>query len=372
MRFFATTPFAMEKPVCREFERLEIPYTDISEGRVYFNGDVSVLAKACVNLRSADHIFLELAFFRAQSFDELFDNILKIEWADILSVRGKFQVSAKCARSKLMSVPDVQRIAKLAIIKAMQRRIKKVRFPEDGEAYPIHVHINRDRVTVALDCCGESLHKRGYRVKTAPAPLRETFAAGLLNLIGYYGKKQIFLDPFCGSGTLAIEAAMIALNIAPGMHRNFICENFKNFDNAVFEIARRQAKDAVQEASVQIFASDISQEMTELTRFHAVRAGVEQYITLKTCAAAECRLPAPCGTILTNPPYGQRLGDEKEMKEVNKQLEVLLERFSGWNRHILSGDKNFEQNLKKRANKIRRFYNGNIECNLYSYFAQNK
>ena len=370
MRLFATTPFSMEKPVCRELMRLHLGYTDIREGRVYFESDGKGLARACVNLRGADRIFWELASFDARSFDELFAQIVKIEWANIISQRGKIHVSAKCARSKLMSVPDVQRISKIAIIKAMRRRFPIDNFAENGEEYPVEIHISRDRVTVALDCCGESLHKRGYRVKTAPAPLRETFAAGLLNLIGYKGTRP-FVDPFCGSGTLPIEAAMIALNIAPGMKRNFACERFCGFESVYFEEARREAKKAVLDVPVKIFVSDISKEMEELTRFHAARAGVESYITLRTCAAAECMVPASSGMLLTNPPYGQRLGKQKEMEQVSEQIRLLLLHFSGWDRAVLSGDKGFEQNVR-RADKIRRFYNGNIECNLYSYFAQNQ
>lgn len=371
MRLFATTPFSMEKPVCRELIQLRLGYTDIREGRVYFESDVKGLARACVNLRGADRVFWELASFDAMSFDELFAQIVKIEWADIISRRGKIHVSAKCARSKLMSVPDVQRISKIAIIKAMRRRFPIDKFAENGEEYPIEIHISRDRVIVALDCCGESLHKRGYRVKTAPAPLRETFAAGLLNLLGYQGDRP-FADPFCGSGTLPIEAAMIALNIAPGMKRNFACEHFYGIGSACFDEARREAEKAVRDVPVRIFASDISKEMEELTRFHAARAGVEAYITLQTCAAAECTVPAPGGMLLTNPPYGQRLGDQKEMEMLSGQIRLLLLHFNGWDRAVLSGEKGFEQNIKRRADKIRRFYNGNIECNLYSYFAQNQ
>lgn len=371
MKFFATTPFAMEKPVKWELLQLGLNCTGIGEGRVYFEGGEEALACACVNLRGADRVFLEVASFKALSFDELFDQILKIEWANFISRRGKINISAKCARSKLMSVPDVQRISKMAVIKALRRRFAMEKFPEDGEEYPLAVHINRDRVTVALDCCGQSLHKRGYRVKTAPAPLRETFAAGLLSLVGYRGQ-QPFCDPFCGSGTLPVEAAMIALRMAPGMNRTFICEDFFSFHKNCFDAARQQAKQAVREAPISIFASDISEEMAELTRFHASRAGVEKYISVQCCAAKDCMPQRERGILLTNPPYGQRLGTQEEMKEVSAQLRELFFNFSLWQRHALSGDKKFEQSLRKKADKTRRFYNGNIECNLYSFFAQNK
>ncbi len=369
MKFFATTPFALEKPVCRELIQLGIGYTEVREGRVYFECDTDGLARACVNLRGADRVFWELSSFNAVSFDELFEHIVKIEWADIISRRGKIHVSAKCARSALMSVPDVQRISKIAIIKAMRRRFHIEKFAEDREEYPIEIHISRDRVTVALDCCGESLHKRGYRVKTAPAPLRETFAAGLLNLLGYQGERP-FVDPFCGSGTLPIEAAMIALNLAPGMRRTFICEHFYRMDSACFQAARQAAAKAVRDVPVRIFASDISKDMEDLTRFHAERAGVEPYIVLQSCAAAKCTVPAPSGLLLTNPPYGRRLGDQ--MEKLSEEIHLLLFHFNGWERAVLSGERGFEQNVKRRADKIRRFYNGNIECNLYSYFAQNQ
>ncbi len=366
MLYFATVPFSMEKPVRFELEKMNIAVKSVTEGRVYFEGSAAELAKACVNLRCADRVFCEIASFRARTFDELFDNISRVEWADIISPDGKINVSAKCARSSLMSVPDVQKISKMAIVRSMQRRIKKERLPETGAPYPIDVHINKDEVTVALDCCGTGLHKRGYRIKNAVAPLRETFAAGLLDIAGYRGDAPL-CDPFCGSGTILIEAAMKAVNIAPNAGRTFACESFKGIEKRVFDNARRDAANAVTDRPVMIFGSDISPDMIELTRFHAKRAGVDKLIKLETCAAKDSMPKCERGMILTNPPYGERIGDAKFMRELCGEIKTLFARYAEWDKLVLSGYKPFERELGMRAKKSRRLYNGNIECNFYRF-----
>ncbi|MBR2860365.1 MAG: class I SAM-dependent RNA methyltransferase [Clostridia bacterium] len=369
MRFFVTTPFSMEKPVKNQLLRLGIEVDNVTEGRVYFNGEQEQLAAACINIRCGDRIFREIASFDAFTFDELFDNVNKINWADIIGLGGKINVSAKCVRSKLMSPSDVQRITKMAIIKSIQRKIKKDKLPEINEEYPIEVHINKDKVTVALDCCGVSLHKRGYRVKNAVAPLRETFAAGLLEIAGYRAEKP-FCDNFCGSGTLAIEAAMIGLNIAPGANRNFACEKFKSFDARVFDSARSKAKSEEKDILLNVTASDISPEMVDMARFHARRAGVENHINFKVCPAGKSIPKGDNGILIINPPYGERLEDRASMITLSKEIGQMLENYSSWNRFVLSGYKNFEKAVGKRAQKTRRFYNGNIECNLYHFFEK--
>ena len=369
MKFFVTTPFSMEKPVKNQLERLGIETSGTTEGKVYFNGDQDSLALALVNVRAGDRIYWEIASFDAYSFDDLFDNIVKINWADIIAPNGKINVSAKCARSKLMSVPDTQRITKMAIIKSLQRKIKKDKFPENGAEYPVDVHIHKDKVTVALDCCGAGLHKRGYRVKNATAPLRETFASGLIEISGFRGKGA-FCDPFCGSGTLPIEAAMTALNIAPGMNREFVCENFKNFDKKIFHNARTNAKNKVLDIPVDIYCSDILPEMVDMARFHAKRAGVEKVINFSVSSAGDTVPQKDWGIMITNPPYGERLGDEKYMQSLCVEIGQMLKNYSSWNRYVLSGYKNLEKYAKIKAEKTRRFYNGNIECNLYNFFQK--
>lgn len=369
MKFFVTTPFSMEKPVKFQLERMGIEVSGVTEGKVYFNGDENALASVCVNVRAGDRVYWEIASFEAYSFDELFDNIIKINWADIIDVNGKINVGAKCARSKLMSVPDTQRITKMAIIKSMQRKYKVERFKENGAEYPIDVHIHTNKVTVALDCCGAGLHKRGYRVKNAVAPLRETFASGLIDIAGYYGQTA-FYDTFCGSGTLPIEAAMRALNIAPGMNREFIAENFKGFSKKTFDNARMNAKNNVKEKDIQIFASDISPEMVDMSKYHAKRAGVEEYIKFSVSSAGETFPKTESGILLSNPPYGERLGDEKEMQALSFEIGTMLRNYKNQNKFILSGYKNLEKYAKIKAEKTRRFYNGNIECNLYNFFQK--
>ncbi len=370
MRFFATVPFAMERPVKNELERMNISVTEVGEGRVYFDTDKQGLAKALVNLRSGDRIFWEITSFEAVSFDELFDGITKVDWAGIIAPNGKINVSAKCAKSALMSLSDVQRIGKMAIIRSMQRKIKKDKLPENGNEYPIEIHINKNIVSVALDCAGVSLHKRGYRVKNAVAPLRETFASGLIELSGFRGNCG-FCDPFCGSGTLVIESALKALNIAPNAKRNFVCEKFKGFDKKIFDEARINAENAIIDKPIEIFGSDIDPDMVEMTRFHAQRAGVDKVINVSVCRALNSVPQTDRGIMITNPPYGERIGDEKYMIDLCGEIKVLLDNYKNWNCFMLSGYKKFERTVGKKAQKTRRFYNGNIECNFYNFFQKN-
>ncbi|MBR6765151.1 MAG: class I SAM-dependent RNA methyltransferase [Clostridia bacterium] len=370
MRFFITTPFSMERPVRNQVERMDVKCDSVTEGRVYFSGDVNTLANVLVNVRAGDRVYWEISSFEATSFDELFDNTVKINWADIISVDGKINVSAKCARSIIMSVPDTQRIVKKAIVTAIQRKVKRDKLSEKGEEYPIDVHIHSNKVTVAIDCAGTGLHKRGYRVKNAVAPLRETFASGLIEITGYRGQMP-FIDTFCGSGTLPIEAAMKALNIAPGMNRSFAAESFKGFNKSAFDNARSVAKNAVKDIDIKIFASDISPEMVDMARYHAMRAGVDKKIEFSVKRAGDVVPKCESGILLTNPPYGERIGDEKYMQALSLEIGDMLNKFSSWNRYVLSGYKSLERYAHIRAEKCRRFYNGNIECNLYNFFQKN-
>lgn len=366
MRYFAVTPFSMEKAVKNELIRMDAIVDGVSEGKVFFEADCDKLADVCVNLRSGDRIYREITSFTATTFDELFDGVRKVKWADIIGRDGKILVSAKCARSKLMSPSDVQRISKMAIIRSMQGSgIKQV--TEKGAEYPIDIHINKDNVTVALDMCGVSLHKRGYRIKNAEAPIRETFASGLIELSGWKPNTG-FCDPFCGSGTFVIEAAMKALNIAPGVNRTFACEKFKGINASSFQNSRIKAKNAVKEQEIFVQGGDILPEMCDMTLYHASRAGVEKFIKIK-CGNAKDSVPGQnYGTLICNPPYGMRLKIERE----NFYLDVAqtMANYENWNKFFFSGDVNFEKNLGKHAQKMRRFYNGNIECNFYNYFCK--
>ena len=366
MRFFVTTPFSMERPVKLQLERMELSGIEVGEGRVYFSGSVDDLAAVLVNVRVGDRVYWEVASFKALTFDELFEGVNKLDWANIIDANGKINVSAKCARSRLMSVPDTQRITKMAIVKSMLRRIRKDRLPETGNVYPVDVHLHKDIVTVALDCCGAGLHKRGYRVKNAVAPLRETFAAGLIDTVGYRGQCP-FVDTFCGSGTIAIEAAMHALNIAPCAEREFIAEGFKGFDKKAFDRARANARASVKDIPINIYASDISPEMVDMSRYHARRAGVEDYISFSVSSAGDMLPALEKGIMLTNPPYGERIGDERYMIELCSEIGIMLKNYSSYNRYVLSGYKMLEKHCHVKADKVRRYYNGNIECNLFGF-----
>lgn len=358
----------MEKVTQMELLRLGINSAAITDGRVYFEADEYQLAQACIWLRSADRIFWLIDEFSALSFDELFDKIYEVEWEKILPENACINVSAKCVRSQIMSVPDTQRITKRAIIKALQRKYQVEQFSENGSIYPIELSLNKDKATIAIDCCGEGLHKRGYRTLNAEAPLRESFAAGLLLIAGY--KEGIpFMDPFCGSGTLPIEAAMMALNIAPGVNRDFVCEKWMGFSNAIWKKVRKEAIELEnRERNLDICGSDISKEMVEMSLFHAGQAGLKGKIRFIQKEVKNITSYRAGGIIVTNPPYGERLNDINYVKQLCIDMKESFNSLEQWDFYILSAYKDFERQFGKRANKVRRLFNANIECGFYQYF----
>lgn len=359
----------MEKVTQTELQKLGIADSSIEEGRICFTGGEEELARACIFLRSADRIFWQLGEFSAETFDQLFEGIYAIPWEKILPRDAVIAVSAKCIRSRLMSVSDTQSITKKAIIKALQRKYKQERFSESGPVYPIEIAIRKDNVTVSLDCCGEGLHKRGYRIRNAEAPLRETLAAGLLLLCRYNGQ-QPFLDPFCGSGTLPIEAALLAGNIAPGKSRSFIWESWPGANRALWQRMREEAKDGERPVSAEILGSDISDEMIEMSRFHAQKAGLDGKITFVQRPVRELALATETGLCVTNPPYGQRLGDQKQAAELYRALGKVFLEAPGWSLGVLTAAKDFERAYGRRSDKTRRLYNANLECGFYQYFPK--
>lgn len=342
----------------------------IDQMRVYFTGDEGAGARACINLRSADRVFLHIKSFTAKSFDELFDGVYAIPWADYISPKGKIIVNARCVQSTIMSQSDTQSITKKAIIKSMQRKIAQEIFPESGEDYTIEVSILKDNVVIGMDLCGASLHKRGYRTKNAPAPLKESMAASLL-LIADYNGSDYFCDPFCGSGTLPIEAALIARNIAPGLNRSFAAEKWKNSSKALWEQERQRARDLINpKSSGRIVGYDIDPKMIEMSKFHAQQAGVAKFIKFKVQDAKDLNEDKYGGTIVTNPPYGERLSTKEQSQELYTQLRYSMLPLLdwGWSLNILTANDRFERFFGKKADKVRRLFNGDIPCKFYQYF----
>lgn len=312
-----------------------------------------------------DRIYRFMAGGLAESFDELFELVHSLPWHEIISKNGRINVAASCSRSKLMSVPDVQSITKKAIIKKLQSRYRQNTFSETGETYSVFVWIQNDNVLIGLDACGEGLHKRGYRVKTSPAPLRETTAAALLEIIGY--NNGPLADPFCGSGTIAIEGAMKAFNMAPGLNRSFESERWLGSGAEIWEQERARAlADILPIEKDMIIASDISEDMLEIARYHAQRAGVAGAVRFIRRPVKEFNVQE--GMIVTNPPYGARLSDIKTARaiyaEMGSAIRPLLDTVK---LGAITPEMDFERLFGGRARKKRRVFNGNIQCNFYMY-----
>lgn len=365
----ATSAFGIESVTAREIS--ELGYKDIltENGRVTFRGDFDDIARANVCLRTADRILIKLAQFKATTFEELFQGVYAVEWADILSPDAFIHVVGKSVKSTLFSVPDCQSITKKAIIEKLKLKFGKEIFPEDGAEYRISVSILKDIVMVTLDTSGAGLHKRGYRSLAGEAPLKETLACSLL-LLSYWRGERLLVDPLCGSGTIPIEAAMIALDIAPGMNRGFAAERWQNFDYDAFERARDEAKQRVRtDLNLNIYGSDIDPKAIELAMRHAEEAGVDEYIRLKQMNVADLASKEKYGFIVTNPPYGERLGESREAEELYRVMGKTFSALDTWSFYVITSNPYFEKNFGRKADKRRKLYNGKLECQYYQYFG---
>ncbi len=365
-RFTAPCLFGIEGVAADELRRLGFSDVSAADGRVSFSGGPDALAAANIRSRYTERVILELARFRASTFTELFDGVRAAPWPDFLPKDAAFPVDGYSVRSKLASVPDCQKIIKKAVVTALQDRYGVEWFPETGDQYRIRFSILKDEVTVGLDSSGEGLHKRGWRAQGNTAPLRETLAAAMVDLARYRGR-DAFLDPFCGSGTIAIEAALKALNRAPGLSRRFAAEKWAFIPDSVWKSAREAARADewdIPPGALDIEGRDIDRSCVELARSNAAKAGVADRIRFSEADAA-----SPCGfdgVIVTNPPYGERLGDQEQARTlyaafgraVNPKARV----------YVISSDESFERFFGRRAAKKRKLYNGMIKCSLYMYF----
>ena len=324
--------FGLEAVLKREIYDLGYEITQVEDGRVTFEGDAEAICRANVFLRTAERVLLLVGRFRATTFDELFEGVKALPWEEYLPKDAKFWVKkASSIKSKLFSSSDIQSIVKKAVVERLKREYEVEWFPEDGAAYPIRVFLLKDEVMVTLDTSGESLHKRGYRTMTSKAPLTETLAAALLMLTPWKADR-IFVDPFCGSGTFPIEAAMMAANIAPGMHREFIAEQWTNLiDRKLWYETVEEAEEMVDTSvSVDIQGYDIDGEVVKAARENAKRAGVADMIHFQERQVSELRHPKKYGFIVTNPPYGERLEDKKDLPELYTQIGEAYRNLDSW------------------------------------------
>lgn len=369
LQLVATCLFGLEKFLGEEIDALGCRRIETIDGRVTFEGEISDIAKANINLRCAERVFIKLGEFSAYSFDELFEGTRALPWENFISKYDEFPVKGHSIKSKLYSIPDCQSIVKRAVVARLSEKYGVSWFSESsGVKYQIEFFILKDKVSLMIDTSGTALHKRGYRPASVAAPLRETLAAALA-LTARPRKDVLIWDPFCGSGTIAIESAMILANIAPGVNRPFASEAFPLINPRIWNEVREEARaKESKEVDFEIYASDIDEEATDIAYENALRAGVTDYLNIFCADARKIEKPDRRGTIICNPPYGERLMTVREAEQLYSDMGKCFEDFYPWQIYVLTSHEGFERCYGRRADKVRKLYNGMIPCNLYQYF----
>ena len=367
----ATATFGLETLVAKELKALGYEDLTTENGRVKFSGDEMDVAITNTWLRVADRVLINMGEFEATSFEELYQGVLKLPWGDLMPPDAFMHVNGKSVKSKLYSVPDCQSITKKAIVEAMSRTYPNQTFREDGPTYKIEVAILKDHVTMTIDTSGAGLHKRGYRKDSGAAPLKETLAAALVQLSGWKGEKPLF-DPFCGSGTILIEAAMMARKIAPGLNRTFTCETWPNFiEENPFELVRAGARAGVdREKELVMTGFDINSWVLNTAKANAKKAGVFNYIFFKERDARNFIESQDPAIIITNPPYGERLDEEKIAQDLSAVLGRIRRNYPAMDLNVFTSLNRFETYFGEKPDKNRKLYNGRLLCYLYQYFGE--
>lgn len=363
--------FGLEAVLKREIYDLGYEITKVEDGRVTFEGDEEAICRANIFLRTAERVMIQVGRFKATTFEELFQGIKNLPWEEYIPEDGKFWVKkASSINSKLFSPSDIQSIAKKAMVERMKQNYHKEWFKEDGAAYPVRIFLLKDEVTVALDTSGDSLHKRGYRTMTSKAPLTETLAASLIMLTPWR-KDRILVDPFCGSGTFPIEAAMIAANIAPGMNRSFTAEEWTNL------IPKKLWYETVNEANelinddieVDIQGYDVDGSVIKIARRNAREAGVDHLIHFQERDVKDLSHPKKYGFIITNPPYGERLEDKKDLPALYKAFGESFKNLDSWSAYMITSYEDAERYFGRKADRNRKIYNGMLKTYFYQFLG---
>ena len=363
--------FGMEAVTKREIYDLGYEITRVEDGRITFEGDAEAICRANVFLRSAERVLLLVGRFKATTFEELFQGIKALPWEEYIPKDGKFWVKkASSIKSKLFSPSDIQSITKKAMVERLKGVYKTEWFKEDGAVYPIRIFLLKDEVMVALDTSGDSLHKRGYRLQTSKAPITETLAAALIMLTPWR-KDRILVDPFCGSGTFPIEAAMIAANIAPGMNREFTAEAWTNIiPKQLWYDTVQEAQDLVEkDIQVDIQGYDLDGEVVKAARENAKRAGVDHLIHFQQRDVAKMSHPKKYGFIITNPPYGERLEDKADLPELYTTIGEVYKNLDAWSMYMITSYEDAERYVGRKADKNRKIYNGMIKTYFYQFMG---
>lgn len=369
-QIIATAAMGLEALVAKEVRALGYE-CQVENGKVTYTGDESAIARSNLWLRTADRIKLKVGEFKAFTFDELFERTKALPWEEFLPEDAEFPVIGKSVKSKLFSVSDCQAIVKKAIVERMKQHYKQNSwFAENGPLYRIEVALLKDLATITIDASGQGLHKRGYRTAQGEAPLKETLAAALIMLTNWHPDRP-FYDPFCGSGTIPIEAALIGQNIAPGFNREFVSEEWKWLSSRVWEEARIEAEDlAKYDQPLDITGSDIDHRIVKIAQENAFEAGFGDLVHFKQMQVKDFTATKEYGVIVGNPPYGERIGEKTAVEAMYRDMGQVFSRFDTWSIYILTSNEQFEQLYGKPATKKRKLYNGSIRTDLYQYWGR--
>lgn len=369
INLIATTAFGLEACVKREVLRLGFENVKTYDGRVEFTGTEADIVKANLWLRFASKVLIKMGQFRATTFDDLFEGTKALPWGNWITEDGKFTVTGKSVKSTLFSVSDCQAIVKKAVVEKLKQKYHVSWFDETGPEYTIQVALLNDVATLTIDTSGGSLHKRGYRETAMVAPLKETLAAAMVDL-SYWNKSRPLLDPLCGSGTIPIEAALIARNVAPGIHRRFASEEWPQISPQMWKQARVAAYQAIDyDVMPKIYGSDIDQDAIAVAKENAEKAGVDDCITFEVRPAQEAKLIGDYGCIITNPPYGERIGELKEVEDLYRSLGGLLKQNNTWGAYVITSMEYFESLFGRKADAKRKIFNGRIKTDYYQFFG---
>jgi putative N6-adenine-specific DNA methylase len=369
LELIATATFGLEAVVKRELIALGFTVTRTENGKVTFLSDEAGIAKANLWLRAADRVLLKVGEFKAFTFDELFDKTNALDWTKYIPVDGKFTVNGKSVKSKLFSISDCQRIVKKSIVENMKKKYKVDWLQETGADYTVLVSLLKDVATLTIDTSGTPLHKRGYRVESVMAPIKETLAAAMV-MLSYWSKDRVLYDVFCGSGTIPIEAALIGRNIAPGLYRDFASKHWNIIGENIWKDEIKEALKAIdQDIKLEIYASDISQKSIEAAKENAEEAGVLDDITFTKQDFKFVNYAHDYGVIISNPPYGERIGEEVEIKKLYKDMGFRFSKLSTWSKYIITSFDDFESVYRHKADRQRKLYNGKIETRYYQYYG---
>ncbi|MBP9854784.1 MAG: class I SAM-dependent RNA methyltransferase [Candidatus Omnitrophica bacterium] len=364
----ATCTFGLEALVKREVRDLGFFTTAGSDGKTEFDATINDIPKANINLRCADRVVVKLGQFEARDFDQLFDGIKSIPFEQWILPDGMITVAGNSVKSQLESVRSNQSVGKKAVLERLKDKLKVKEFPETGSEFTIHIGLLKDIATITLDTSGDGLHKRGYRNKTGEAPIRETLAAALV-VLSDWKKDKPLMDPMCGSGTILIEAAMLARNIAPGIRRTFISEEWPIIDPQAWTKARKEAEEAIlRTGSLQIRGYDIELDLIKICRENAANAGVDKDIIFEAKDVLDLKLADTMGTIISNAPYGVKISSLRDLNPIYHAIDATFKEQKGWSLYFLTADKRFPEFItRSKPDKVRKLFNGNIEVNYYQY-----